>query len=70
MDDFMMGGLIMFLMLIALVFLLVWSIKYINKSSKELHDKTSDYRKQADGKPFCLIVVVRSYPPTTEDFLW
>ena len=39
MDDFMMGGLIMFLMLIALVFLLVWSIKYINKSSKNEHDK-------------------------------
>lgn len=43
----------MIIILIILVFLLVLSIKYINKSSKELHDKTSDYRRLANGKPFC-----------------
>ena len=35
------------------IFLIIKWIGWLNSARDELHDKTSDYRKEANGKPFC-----------------
>lgn len=48
-----MIGLVLALIAIALIFLLIKMIGWLKSAQKDLYNETSEYRKNAEGKPFC-----------------
>lgn len=48
----MSSGVAFFLAFLLIVFA-IWLVKFYFKLMDDVHDQTSEYRKNANGKPFC-----------------